>query len=139
MSKVNLFSIGVVVFIIEMIGGCESTKSRITSTSVNHTVKDREISEEKGCLSCHNGIETINDRMQPFLLSFAKQKYGKGKGYECAVCHGEDGKKSMAGMKKDAANLASPKIQKKTDAELKRIIREGKKENPERNDSGNLI
>lgn len=50
---------------------------------------------------------------------------------ECAVCHGEDGKKSMAGMKKDAANLASPKIQKKTDAELKRIIREGKKENPE--------
>ena len=87
MSKVNLFSIGVFVFIIGMIGGCESTKSRITNTSVNHTVKDREISEEKGCLSCHNGIETINDRMQPFLLSFAKQKYKRGKGYECAICH----------------------------------------------------
>ena len=105
MSKVNLFSIGVVVFIIEMIGGCESTKSRITSTSVNHTVKDREISEEKGCLSCHNGIETINDRMQPFLLSFAKQKYGKGKGYECAVCH--EGNPSSS-KKEEAHNSLIP-------------------------------
>ncbi len=25
--------------------------------------------------------------MQPFLLSFAQQQYGKGAGYECAVCH----------------------------------------------------
>ncbi|HHT9104246.1 MAG TPA: hypothetical protein ACFYD7_12765 [Candidatus Wujingus californicus] len=87
MSKVNLFSIGVFVLITGMIGGCESTKLRIISTSVNHTVKDREISEEKGCLSCHEGIDIINDRMQPFLLSFAKQKYGRGKGYECAICH----------------------------------------------------
>jgi hypothetical protein len=87
MSKVNLFSIGVFVLIIEMIGGCESTKSIMTSNPVNYTVKDREISGEKGCLSCHEGIDIINDRMQPFLLSFAKQKYGRGKGYECAICH----------------------------------------------------
>ena len=87
MSKVNLFSIGVFVLIIEMIGGCESTKSRMTSNPVNYTVKDREMSGEKGCLSCHEGIDIINDRMQPFLLSFAKQKYGRGKGYECTICH----------------------------------------------------
>ena len=88
-----------------MTGGCESTKSRITNTSVNHTVKDREISEEKGCLSCHNGIETINDRMQPFLLSFAKQKYKRGKGYECAICH--EGNPS-SGKKEEAHNSLIP-------------------------------
>src|SRR5574337_1237217 len=43
--------------------------------------------EEKGCLSCHEGIETINDNMQPFLLGFAQKQYGKGSGYECAICH----------------------------------------------------
>jgi len=101
MSKVNLFSIGVFVFVIGMTGGCESTKSRITNTSVNHTVKDREISEEKGCLSCHNGIETINDRMQPFLLSFAKQKYKRGTGYECAICHEGN---PASGKKEEAHN-----------------------------------
>ena len=44
-------------------------------------------SNEKGCLLCHAGIETINMRMQPFLLAFAQQQYGKREGYECAVCH----------------------------------------------------
>ncbi len=43
--------------------------------------------EEEGCLSCHLGIEIINERMQPFLLGFAQQIYGKGSGYECAICH----------------------------------------------------
>ena len=42
---------------------------------------------EKGCLSCHEGIDIINDKMQPFLLFFAEQRYGKGEGYECAICH----------------------------------------------------
>src|SRR4030066_1225680 len=42
---------------------------------------------EKGCLFCHDGIENINVRMQPFLLAFAQQQYGKREGYECAVCH----------------------------------------------------
>ncbi|OGZ97599.1 MAG: hypothetical protein A2676_00535 [Candidatus Sungbacteria bacterium RIFCSPHIGHO2_01_FULL_51_22] len=37
----------------------------------------------------------------------------------------------MPGMKKDAANLASERVQKKTDAELAKIIREGKKGNQE--------
>jgi len=44
-------------------------------------------SNEQGCLLCHAGIETINMRMQPFLLAFAQQQYGKREGYECAVCH----------------------------------------------------
>ncbi|MBI2639871.1 MAG: cytochrome c [Candidatus Sungbacteria bacterium] len=50
---------------------------------------------------------------------------------ECEPCHGPGGTKSMPGMKKEAANLASEYVQKKTDAELKKVIREGKKENPE--------
>lgn len=50
---------------------------------------------------------------------------------ECEPCHGPGGTKSMLGMKKEAANLASDYVQKKTDAELKKVIREGKRENPE--------
>ena len=43
--------------------------------------------EEKGCLACHEGVEVINERMQPYLLAFAKKKYGATVGYECAICH----------------------------------------------------
>ncbi|KHE92298.1 MAG: putative heme protein [Candidatus Scalindua brodae] len=59
------------------------------SVSVKNISKDilNVESEDKGCMSCHEGIEVINDRMQPYLLLFAKQKYGKGRGYECAICH----------------------------------------------------
>ncbi|MBI2388596.1 MAG: hypothetical protein HYV09_03170 [Deltaproteobacteria bacterium] len=39
---------------------------------------------EKGCLSCHEGIETISEKMQPFLISFG----GGKQGFECTVCHG---------------------------------------------------
>ena len=46
--------------------------------------------DEPGCLTCHKGITIINDKMQPYLLSFAQQKYGKGRGYECAICHEGD-------------------------------------------------
>ena len=46
---------------------------------------------------------------------------------ECQPCHGPDGKKSMPGMDKDAADLSSKRIQDKSDLELKKIIREGKK------------
>jgi hypothetical protein len=53
------------------------------------TVEAQEV-EEKGCLSCHEGIDVINDKMQPFLLSFAKKRYGMGEGYECAICHEGD-------------------------------------------------
>ncbi|MBI2637485.1 MAG: cytochrome c [Candidatus Sungbacteria bacterium] len=54
----------------------------------------------------------------------------KGKGVftaNCEPCHGPNGKRSMPGMVKDAADLSSERIQKKSDAELKDIIRNGKK------------
>jgi hypothetical protein len=44
---------------------------------------DEKRAQEKGCLSCHEGIETINEKMQPFLLSYAENKAG----YECVICH----------------------------------------------------
>ena len=44
----------------------------------------------RGCLVCHEGIEKINEKMQPYLISFANVKYRKGAGYECAVCHEGD-------------------------------------------------
>ena len=46
--------------------------------------------DEPGCLVCHKGIAVINDKMQPYLLSFAQQNYGKGRGYECVICHEGD-------------------------------------------------
>ena len=46
--------------------------------------------DSPGCLSCHEGIAIINDRMQPYLLDFARDYYGKGRGYECAICHEGD-------------------------------------------------
>ena len=41
----------------------------------------------RGCLSCHEGISVINPKMQPYLLTFAIELFGKADGYECAVCH----------------------------------------------------
>jgi len=41
----------------------------------------------EGCLSCHKGIEIINEKMQPQLLAAADKQYGKAGGYECAICH----------------------------------------------------
>ena len=39
--------------------------------------------EADGCLRCHQGIETINDRMQPALVAVAAGRPGAA----CAVCH----------------------------------------------------
>ena len=63
------------------------------------------LASEKGCLSCHEGIEIINDNMQPFLLGFAKKQYGKGAGYECAICH--EGNPS-SGSKEEAHSSLIP-------------------------------
>ncbi|RMD52038.1 MAG: hypothetical protein D6828_06335, partial [Nitrospirae bacterium] len=59
--------------------------------------------QKKGCLLCHEGIGVINEKMQPFLLSFAQQLYGGAKGYECSVCHegnpsGETKKEAHKGL-----------------------------------------
>ena len=90
MIKKNLILIVVAAIFGGVPGGCSrglNLRSNMSSSHVNTMAQGTESTKEKGCLSCHNGIETINDRMQPFLLSFAKQKYGKRKGYECAICH----------------------------------------------------
>src|SRR3972149_734754 len=90
MIKKNLILIVVAALFGGVAGGFSrglNLRSNMSSSHVNTMAQGTESTKEKGCLSCHNGIETINDRMQPFLLSFAKQKYGKRKGYECAICH----------------------------------------------------
>ena len=46
------------------------------------------LGRDSGCLSCHSGIAVINLRMQPWLLSAAEELFGRGPGFECAVCHG---------------------------------------------------
>lgn len=44
---------------------------------------DSKKAKEKGCLSCHDGVGVINERMQPHLLAVV----GGREGYECSVCH----------------------------------------------------
>ena len=57
----------------------------------------------QGCLSCHEGISVINPKMQPYLLTFAIELFGKADGYECAVCH----KGNPASKEKEIAHLAT--------------------------------
>lgn len=46
---------------------------------------------------------------------------------KCAICHGTDGSgKTPAGTAMQAADLRSPEIQKKSDAELAKSISDGK-------------
>jgi hypothetical protein len=51
--------------------------------SAKYARVDAKVAGEKGCLSCHQGIEVINAKMQPFFLS----QVGNKNGFECAVCH----------------------------------------------------
>ncbi|KXK29068.1 MAG: hypothetical protein UZ01_02378 [Candidatus Brocadia sinica] len=87
MGNGKLFSVVIAALLAGIADGCGGTEDlRKTSVSFRENPAVQS-TEEKGCLSCHEGIDVINDRMQPFLLGFAKIKYGKGKGYECAICH----------------------------------------------------
>ncbi len=102
MNNTKLFSIVILMVFLGMIGACKSvpesgsirassTKNTAPDPDISRSVSDKSIlnveGEDKGCMSCHEGIEVINDRMQPYLLLFAERKYGKGRGYECAICH----------------------------------------------------
>ena len=58
-------------------------KGNYKSKSGNFETTKENLALEKGCLSCHEGIEVISEKMQPFLLAMAQGKNG----YECAVCH----------------------------------------------------
>lgn len=83
-------------------GGTEDLRKTSVSFRENPAVQS---TGEKGCLSCHEGIDVINDRMQPFLLGFVRIKYGKGKGYECAICHEGN---PASGRKEEAHNDLIP-------------------------------
>lgn len=54
-----------------------------STLSVRFATTDSATAQAKGCLSCHEGIEVISERMQPMLLAVS----GNRSGYECAVCH----------------------------------------------------
>ncbi len=87
------------------IAGSGSNDNRGKDTAPEHANKENvntrttvnEVGKDKGCLSCHDGIEVISDKMQPYLLLVAKSKYGKDKGYECAICHEGNGKMRQCG------------------------------------------
>jgi cytochrome c6 len=49
---------------------------------------------------------------------------------KCAMCHGADGKGSAMGQKLGAHDLASPDVQKETDAQLTEIISGGRGKMP---------
>ncbi len=102
MKNIQLLIIVIITVLSGVIGACKSVpeSGSMQASSAEKTIPDPDITqsvgtksvlnlenEEKGCMSCHEGIEVINDRMQPYLLMFAEQKYGKGRGYECAICH----------------------------------------------------
>ena len=102
MKNIQLLIVVIFTVLSGVIGACKavpesrtmqasSVKNTIPDSAITRSVSAKSIStaedDDKGCMSCHDGIEVINDRMQPYLLLFAKQKYGKGRGYECAICH----------------------------------------------------
>ncbi|HVO60331.1 MAG TPA: cytochrome c [Terriglobales bacterium] len=69
------------------------------------------------------------------LLSAAFAGTDKGNGNEagqaafkgnCVACHGADGAGTPLGKSMQAADLRSPEVQKKSDAELSQTIAEGK-------------
>jgi len=98
MKNIQLLIVVILTALSGMIGACKAVPesgtmqtNTISDSAITRSVSAKNISnvegEDKGCMSCHEGIEVINDRMQPYLLLFAEQKYGKGRGYECAICH----------------------------------------------------
>ena len=77
-------------------GGCQGSQkfqgdtNSFQGETVGVAMESVVTNEGKGCLVCHEGVEVINERMQPYLLAFAKKKYGVTVGYECAICHEGD-------------------------------------------------
>jgi mono/diheme cytochrome c family protein len=49
---------------------------------------------------------------------------------KCQVCHGADGKGSVAGQKLGTKDFHSPEVQKQTDAELINVTKQGKGKMP---------
>lgn len=87
------------VFLLFVFSGCTNTgKIQINKTDqeISASVSEKDdnssaryeqvsqaLASEKGCLSCHEGIEDINEAMMPYLIGYG----GGKKGTSCAVCH----------------------------------------------------
>ena len=65
-----------------------------------------------GCLYCHQGIEDINEPMEPYLIGIAQQQYGEVEGFTCSVCH--EGEALFADQRK-CAQRAHPQSGKHVD------------------------
>ncbi len=70
----------------KLLSGSNSPRGEAVESALEPVTK----TNGKGCLFCHQGIEVISEVMQPFLLVYAKKKYGETVGYECAICHEGD-------------------------------------------------
>jgi len=96
MKNVKLLIIVIFTVFSVMIGACKAVpeSGSMQAVSVENTIPGPDSiqivpaksilsveGKDNGCMSCHEGIEVINDRMQPYLLLFAKQKYGKGRSF----------------------------------------------------------
>lgn len=55
----------------------------VVASSATSATTTPEHAAAMGCLSCHEGIEVINQKMQPVLLALADNKNG----FECVICH----------------------------------------------------
>ncbi|MDR4507905.1 MAG: hypothetical protein MRJ65_06660 [Candidatus Brocadiaceae bacterium] len=87
MKKSTTFIVVILTVLSGMLDGCKAGPDVTNREQTTSEILSEKTREDKGCLSCHEGIEVINEKMQPYLLSFAKRNYGKTKGYECAICH----------------------------------------------------
>lgn len=83
MEKVKKAKILVIFSIIVMLSLIGVFKWSSSSQAMSDKMSD---SMEKGCLSCHEGIEDINPKMTQFFIT----SLGKKLGSECSVCHAGD-------------------------------------------------
>ncbi|OQX35245.1 MAG: cytochrome C, partial [Candidatus Sedimenticola endophacoides] len=60
--------------------------------------------KEKGCLSCHEGIEDIRDTASPMMAMIQAKGAPHGDAAGCVVCHGGN----PQGLTKDEAHKGSP-------------------------------
>ncbi len=63
------------------------------------------VAKEKGCNSCHEGIEDIRDNQSAMMLQIKAIGGGNGDPNGCVVCHGGN----PQGLTKDEAHTGSPK------------------------------
>ncbi len=68
----------------------------------------QELADRKGCLSCHEGIESIRDKNSPMMLTIEAMGGGFGDPAGCIICHGG----TPNATTKDAAHSGVPEALK---------------------------